>query len=64
MNFIVEFLPKMENSNEFVYVVRAQNGFPLQVCESLNDVTNVMEKKFEVLRKSISNSASLTHSDL
>ena len=28
MNFIIEILPKKEKSNEFVFVVRAQNGFP------------------------------------
>lgn len=53
MNFIVEFLPKKEKSGEFVYVVRAQNGFPIQVCDNLNEVTKVMESKFDEMRKSM-----------
>ena len=39
MNFIIEFLPKQENKNEFVYVVRAQNGYPIAVCDTLVDAT-------------------------
>lgn len=53
MNFIVEILPKKENGNQFVYVVRAQNGFPLAVCESLDGAKTVIEKKFEEMRKSM-----------
>lgn len=47
MNFIIEILPKKENGNEFVYVVRAQNGFPLAVCESLEGAKIVIEEKFD-----------------
>ena len=47
MSFIIEFLPKKENKNEFVYVVRAQNGYPLAVCDTLDDATCVMHSKFD-----------------
>ena len=52
MNFIVEILPK-ENGNQFVYVVRAQNGFPLAVCESLEGAKDVIQEKFEEMRQEI-----------
>lgn len=51
MNFIIEILPKRENGNEFVYVVRAQNGFPLSVCESLEGAKDVILEKFDEFRK-------------
>ena len=47
MNFIIEILPKKENGNEFVYVVRAQNGFPLAVCDSLDHAKDVIQVKHE-----------------
>lgn len=47
MNFILEILPKKENGNQFVYVVRAQNGFPLAVCESLEGAKLVIQEKHE-----------------
>ena len=46
MNFIIEILPKKENGNEFVYVVRAQNGFPLAVCESLDGAKDVIQTDY------------------
>lgn len=46
MNFIVEILPKKENENVFVYVVRASNGFPISVCDSLDDAKTVIQDKF------------------
>ena len=51
MTFILEILPKLENSNEFVYVVRAQNGFPLAVCDSLEASRYFIHEKFEEMRK-------------
>ena len=51
MNFIIEILPKKENGNVFVYVVRAQNGFPLAVCDSLDGAKLVIEEKFDEFRK-------------
>lgn len=51
MNFIIEILPKKENGNQFVYVVRANNGFPLAVCESLEGAKDVIQEKFEEFRK-------------
>lgn len=51
MNFIIEILPKKEKGNEFVYVVRAQNGFPLAVCESLEGAKDVIQEKFDEARK-------------
>lgn len=57
MNFIIEILPKKENGNQFVYVVRAQNGFPLSVCDSLEGAKDVIQEKFDEMRKqSMSNS--------
>lgn len=47
MSFIIEFLPKKENINEFVYVVRAQNGYPLSVCDFLEDTIGVIQSKFD-----------------
>ena len=46
MNFILEVLPKKENANQFVWIVRAQNGFPLAVCDSLENAKEVIEEKF------------------
>lgn len=51
MNFIIEILPKKEKSCEFVFVVRAQNGFPISVCDSLDSAKDVIKEKFEELRK-------------
>lgn len=51
MNFILEILPKKEKSNEFVYVVRAQNGYPLAVCDTLEGAKDVISAKFDKLRK-------------
>ena len=51
MNFIIEILPKKENSNVFVYVVRASNGFPISVCDSLEAAMDVINDKFEEMRK-------------
>lgn len=53
MNFIIEFLPKKEKSTEFVFVVRAQNGYPIAVCDSLADATKLLESKLEEVKKSI-----------
>ena len=47
MNFILEILPKKENGNQFVYVVRAQNGFPLAVCESLEAAKDCIQEYHE-----------------
>lgn len=53
MNFIIEILPKKENGNQFVYVVRAQNGFPLAVCDSLNGAKDIIQEKFDDARKTM-----------
>lgn len=50
MNFIIEILPKKENGNQFVFVVRGQNGFPLAVCETLEGVKDVIQEKFDSMR--------------
>lgn len=47
MNFILEILPKKENGNQFVYVVRAHNGFPHAVCESLVAAMDFIQEKHE-----------------
>ena len=49
MSFIIEFLPKQENKNEYVYVVRAQNGYPIAVCDKLTEATALMQSKFDEL---------------
>lgn len=51
MNFIIEILPKKEKGNQFVYVVRAQNGFPLSVCDSLEGAKDVIQEKFDEMRE-------------
>lgn len=53
MNFIIEILPKKENGNQFVWVVRAQNGFPLAVCDSLEGAKDIIQEKFDESRKSL-----------
>lgn len=55
MNFILEILPKKENGNQFVYVVRAQNGFPLAVCESLEGAKLVIQEKHEKFLAQVKN---------
>lgn len=54
MNFILEILPKKENGNQFVYVVRAQNGFPLAVCDTLEGAKDCIQEKFDEMRKQTS----------
>ena len=54
MNFIVEILPKKENGNEFVWVVRAQNGFPIAVCDSLDGAKDIIQEKFDDMRINLS----------
>lgn len=54
MNFILEILPKKENGNQFVYVVRAQNGFPLAVCESLEGAKDVIQAKHDEMLANVS----------
>lgn len=54
MNFIIEILPKKENGNQFVFVVRAQNGFPLAVCESLDGAMDVIKEKHDEMLVSAS----------
>lgn len=49
MNFIIEILPKKENSNVFVYVVRVQNGYPLAVCDSLEGAMIVIQDQHDEL---------------
>lgn len=51
MNFIIEILPKKENSNVFVFVVRSSNGFPIAVCDTLDGAKDVIQEKFDELRK-------------
>ena len=53
MNFIIEILPKKEDGNVFVFVVRASNGFPIAVCDSLEGATAVIQEKFEQSRNSV-----------
>lgn len=55
MNFIIEVLPKKENEKEFVFVVRAQNGFPISVCSSLDEAKNVIQEKLDEALKAKSN---------
>lgn len=45
MNFIIEVLPKKENEKILVWIVRAQNGFPIAVCDSLEDASQVIKEK-------------------
>ena len=55
MNFIIEVLPNNENGNEFVWVVRAQNGFPIGVRPSLDGAKEIIQKKFDEMRKNMNN---------
>lgn len=51
MNFIIEILPKKENSSIFVFVVRRGDGFPLAVCDSLEGAKDCIQEKFDEMRK-------------
>lgn len=53
MNFIIEILPKKENGNQFVWVVRSQHGFPLAVCDSLEVAKDIIQQKFDETRKAL-----------
>lgn len=50
MNFIIEILPKKENGNQFVYVVRNGQGYPLITCESLEGAKDFIQEKFDEMR--------------
>ena len=45
MNFIVEFIKK--ENGDLCYVVRAQNGFPLTVCDTLQAATDFIQKEYD-----------------
>lgn len=51
MNFIIEILPKKENGNQFSFVVRRGDGFPIAVCESLEGAKDCIQAKFDEMRK-------------
>lgn len=51
MNFIIEVLPKKENSSVFVYVVRNGNGYPMNVCDSLDDAKDFIADKIIEFQK-------------
>lgn len=55
MNFIIEFLPKKSNSFEFVCVVRRPDGFPMCVCDSLDEAKVFIEEKLEEAKQAKSN---------
>lgn len=57
MNFIIEILPKKENGNVFVFVVRSSNGFPIAVCDSLEGAKDCIQEKLEEMRKQSSSNA-------
>lgn len=45
MNFIIEIIKK--ENGDLCYVVRAQNGFPLTVCDSLQAATDCIQKEYD-----------------
>lgn len=47
MNFIIEFLPKRENVKELVVVVRNSQGYPLVVCDTLEEATAFVKEKVD-----------------
>lgn len=55
MNFIIEFIPKKDDVKTFAFVVRASNGFPVAVCDTLEDAKGIIEDNFHEYLKSISN---------
>lgn len=55
MSFIIEVLPKKENSQVLVFVVRAQNGFPIAVCDSLDQAKDVISEQVEKALATTSN---------
>lgn len=55
MNFIIEFLPKKSNTLEFVCVVRRPDGFPLCVCDSLDEAKTFIEEKLDEAKNVKSN---------
>lgn len=57
MNFIIEILPKRENGNQFSFVVRRGDGLPIAVCETLDGAKEVIQQKFDELRKQSTSNA-------
>ena len=57
MSFIIEFIPKKENVNELVVVVRAQNGYPLGVFDSMIEASNFISEKVSTAMANNSTSA-------
>lgn len=55
MSFIIEFLPKKYNPKELVCVVRANNGFPLCVCDTLDEAKDFIQEKLDEASKVKSN---------
>lgn len=55
MNFIIEILPKKEKGNQFVFVVRRSDGYPISVCDTLEGAKDVIKEKFVELLKQSSN---------
>ena len=53
MNFIIEIIPKKENETLFVYVVRAQNGFPLGVFDSISEASNFIAEQHKKALESL-----------
>lgn len=51
MNFVVEFLPKF-GIDAVVYVLRTPQGFPIGTFDTLEEVVEMMKKKYEEMRKS------------
>lgn len=49
MNFIVEFLPKF-GIDAVVYVLRSPQGFPLGTFDTLDEVMEMMQQKYDEMR--------------
>ena len=53
MSFIIEIIPKKENESIFVYIVRAQNGFPLAVVDSMLEASNFIAEQHQKALESL-----------
>ena len=47
MNFIIEVLRKKENEKVLVFVVRNQQGFPMLVSDTLDEVKDYIQSQIE-----------------
>ena len=56
MNFIIEVIKCHPESEDLIYVVRRQDGFPMFVADSLDDLKDLIQKQIDQALKPKSDS--------